>query len=76
MNIPIRQSELNRIAFAGNFNALPYYTRKNIAALALNAAGRRQEAFLLEINNPNAIAGITYILDAPLRPARPGVVLL
>lgn len=76
MNIPIRQTELNRIGFTGDFNALRYYDRKNVAALALNAAGRKQEAFLLEINNPNAIAGITYILDTPLRPTRPGVVLL
>lgn len=76
MNIPIRQTELNRIGFTGDFNALRYYDRKNIATLALNAAGRTFEAKLLEINNTNAIAGITYVRDTPLSPTRPGVVLL
>ncbi len=73
--ISIRQSELNRVGFTGDFNALRYYERKRIAALALNAVGRNQEAFLLEINNPNAVGSIVYVNDTPLRTSRPGQVL-
>ena len=67
MNIPIRQSELNRVGFAGDFTRLGYYQRKRVAALTLNAVGRQEEAFLLEINNPNAVSGITYVNDTPSR---------
>ena len=67
MNIPIRQSELNRAGFTGDFPRLAYYERKRVAALTLNAVGRQQEAFLLEINNPNAVSGITYVNDTPSR---------
>lgn len=70
--IAIRQSELNRIGFTGNFNLLRREDRKKIAALTLSAVGRTQEAFLLEINNPNAVASITYVNDTPLRAGSPG----
>jgi hypothetical protein len=43
-----------------------------VAALTLSAVGRTQEAFLLEINNPNAVASITYVNDTPLRAGSPG----
>lgn len=74
MNNPIyiRQSELNRVGFGGNFMTLRYYEKKRIAALTLSAVGRVSEATLLELNNPNAVASITYINDTPLRPVRPG----
>lgn len=65
MNIPIRQTELDRAGFTGHFPSLSYYHRKRVAALTLNAVGRGQEAFLLEINNPNAVSGITYVDDKP-----------
>jgi hypothetical protein len=67
VNIPIRQTELNRAGFSGDFTRLGYYQRKRVAALTLNAVGRKQEAFLLEINNPNAVSGITYVDDTPSR---------
>lgn len=65
MNIPIRQTELERAGFNGHFPSLSYYERKRVAALTLNAMGRSQEAYLLEINNPNAVSGITYVDDKP-----------
>ena len=71
MNLPIRQSELNAVGFTGYFPALDYRQRKEVAAMTLNRVGRRQDAFLLEINNVNAVRGITYIADTtPLRAGR------
>ena len=71
MNLPIRQSELNAVGFTGYFPALDYRQRKEVAAMTLNKVGRRQDAFLLEINNVNAVRGITYIADTtPLRAGR------
>jgi hypothetical protein len=71
MNLPIRQSELNAVGFTGYFPALGYRQRKEVAAMTLNRVGRRQDAFLLEINNVNAVRGITYIADTtPLRAGR------
>ena len=70
MNLPIRQSELNAVGFTGYFPALGYRQRKEVAAMTLNRVGRRQDAFLLEINNVNAVRGITYIADTP--PLRAG----
>jgi dihydrodipicolinate synthase/N-acetylneuraminate lyase len=71
MTLPIRQSELNAVGFTGYFPALDYRQRKEVAAMTLNTVGRRQDAFLLEINNVNAVRGITYIADTtPLRAGR------
>jgi hypothetical protein len=71
MTLPIRQSELNAVGFTGYFPALDYRQRKEVAAMTLNRVGRRQDAFLLEINNVNAVRGITYIADTtPLRAGR------
>ena len=71
MNLPSRQSELNAVGFTGYFPALDYRQRKEVAAMTLNRVGRRQDAFLLEINNVNAVRGITYVADTtPLRAGR------
>ena len=71
MNLPIRQSELNAVGFTGYFPTLDYRQRKEVAAMTLNRVGRRQDAFLLEINNVNAVRGITYVADTtPLRAGR------
>ena len=71
MTLPIRQSELNVVGFTGYFPALDYRQRKEVAAMTLNKVGRRQDAFLLEINNVNAVRGITYVADTtPLRAGR------
>lgn len=70
MTLPIRQSELNAAGFAGDFPALDWNQRKQVAALTLNRVGRRSDAFLLEINNVNAVRGITYVADVP--PLRAG----
>jgi hypothetical protein len=71
MTLPIRQSELNAVGFTGYFPALDYRQRKEVAAMTLSQVGRRQDAFLLEINNVNAVRGITYIADTtPLRAGR------
>ena len=43
---------------------------EEVAALTLNRVGRTQDAFLLEINNVNAVQGITYVADVP--PLRAG----
>jgi hypothetical protein len=63
MTIPIRQSELNAVGFPEYFPALNWRDRRNVAAMTLRRLGRNQEAFLLEINNMNAVSGITYIAD-------------
>lgn len=65
MTLPIRQSELNAVGFAGYFPALNYNQRKQVAAMTLNRVGRKSDAFLLEINNVNAVRGITYVADVP-----------
>jgi hypothetical protein len=70
MTLPIRQSELNAVGFTGYFPALDWNRRKQVAALTLNRVGRTQDAFLLEINNVNAVRGITYVADVP--PLRAG----
>ena len=70
MTLPIRQSELNAIGFTGYFPALSWNERKMVATMVLNRVGRRQDAFLLEINNVNAVNGITYVADVP--PLRAG----
>jgi len=71
MTLPIRQSELNAVGFTGYFPALDYRQRKEVAAMTLNRVGRRQDAFLLEINNVNAVRGIIYVADTtPLRAGR------
>lgn len=71
MTLPIRQSELNAVGFTGYFPALDYRQRKEVAAMTLNRVGRRQDAFLLETNNVNAVRGITYVADTtPLRAGR------
>lgn len=70
MILPIRQSELNVAGFTGYFPALDWNQRKQVAAMTLNRVGRKSDAFLLEINNVNAVRGITYVADVP--PLRAG----
>jgi hypothetical protein len=71
MTLQIRQSELNAVGFSGYFPALGYCERKQVAAMTLNRVGRKSDAFLLEINNVNAVRGITYVADTtPLRTVR------
>ena len=70
MTLPIRQSELNAAGFTGYFPALDWRQRRDIAAMTLNRVGRKEDAFLLEINNVNAVRGITYVADVP--PLRAG----
>ena len=65
MTLPICQSELNAAGFTGYFPALSWNERKQVAAMTLNRVGRTQDAFLLEINNVNAVRGITYVADVP-----------
>ena len=65
MTIPIRQSELNAVGFPEYFPSLNWRDRRNVAAMTLRRLGRNQEAFLLEINNVNAVNGVTYVADAP-----------
>lgn len=71
MTLPIRQSELLAAGFAGDFSRLPWRDRRDVATTTLLAVGRTREAYLLEINNLNAVRGITYVADVPLR-AGPG----
>ena len=73
MILPIRQSELNAAGYNGNFPALNWRDRRDVATRTLLAVGRVQDAYLLEINNMNAVRGITYVADTPLR-AGPGPV--
>jgi len=63
--ILIRQSELNRLGYSGNFATATWLVRRNLASLVLRARGDIQTALLLELNNPVAIAKITYVNDAP-----------
>lgn len=70
MTIEIRQSDLERIGFQGDFAALRRPEKAQVAAMALHATGRSRQAFLLEINNPGAIAGIVYVPDGPALPRR------
>ncbi len=65
MTIPIHQSELNAVGFPGYFPNLPYSQRIKVAAAVLDRVGRDEEAFLLQINNFNAIQGIVYVADVP-----------
>lgn len=65
MTIAIRQSTLNALGIRKDFEKLSWSERRNTAAAVLLATGRRQDAFLLEINNPIAIRSITYVADAP-----------
>jgi hypothetical protein len=66
MTIPIRQSELNATGEQVIFPNLSWSGRRDTAARVLRRVGRNKEAFLLEINNVNAIAGITYVNDSPI----------
>ena len=70
MILPIRQSELNAVGYQGNFTDLNWDDRKMVATMVLNSVGRHQDAFLLGINNPNAVRGITYIYDTNFRAGR------
>jgi hypothetical protein len=63
--ILIRQSELNRLGYPGDFATDTWLNRRNVASLVLRARGDIQTALLLELNNPVAIAKITYANDAP-----------
>jgi hypothetical protein len=65
MTIAIRQSTLNALGMTQDFPRLSWRERRNVATAVLLQTGRRQEAFLLEINNPIAIRSITYVADAP-----------
>lgn len=74
MTIEITDAMLAAIGFSGRFDLLPYYERKRVASLALDAAGRRREAFLLEINNPNAVSAVVYRPGPVFRRSMPGAV--
>lgn len=67
MTLLVHQSELNAAGFNGDFSRLDWRSRRDVAARTLLAVGREREAYLLEINNLNAIRGITYVADTPLR---------
>lgn len=70
MILPIRQSELNAVGYMGNFTDLNWNDRKMVATMVCNSVGRHNDAFLLEINNPNAVRGITYVYDTDFRAGR------
>ncbi len=61
--ILIRKSELQALGFFGNFEDLNWLTRRNLSALVLRNRGDVAGALLLELNNPNAIAKITFVND-------------
>jgi hypothetical protein len=63
--ILIRQSELIQLGYSGDFASANWATRRNLASLVLRRRGDIQTALLLELNNPVAIAKITYVNDAP-----------
>lgn len=71
MTIAIRQSTLNALGMRQDFSRLSWRERRNVATAVLLATGRRQDAFLLEINNPIAVRSITYVADAPPLTAQP-----
>lgn len=71
MTIAIRQSTLNALGMRQDFPRLSWRERRNVATAVLLATGRRQDAFLLEINNPIAVRSITYVADAPPLTAQP-----
>lgn len=71
MTIAIRQSTLNALGMRQDFSRLSWRERRNVAAAVLLATGRRQDAFLLEINNPIAVRSITYVADVPPLTAQP-----
>jgi hypothetical protein len=54
----------------GNFTDLNWNDRKMVATMVCNSVGRHDDAFLLEINNPNAVRGITYVYDTDFRAGR------
>ena len=61
--ILIRQSELDSVGFQGYFPDASWSVRRGVASLVLRARGDVQTALLLELNNPVAIAKITYVND-------------
>jgi len=67
VTIPIRQSELDAAGVRAPFPLLGWRDRRDVAARTLLAVGRSNEARLLQINNPNAVAGIVYVDDVPRR---------
>lgn len=71
MTIAIRQSTLNALGMRQDFSRLSWRERRNVATAVLLATGRRQDAFLLEINNPIAVRSITYVADVPPLTAQP-----
>lgn len=71
MTITIRQSALNALGMRQDFPRLSWRERRNVATAVLLATGRRQDAFLLEINNPIAVRSITYVADVPPLTAQP-----
>jgi hypothetical protein len=60
----IFQSQLNATG-NGNipFPSLGREDRKRVAAQTFRALGLNHQAILLEINNPNAVAGLKYVQD-------------
>jgi hypothetical protein len=63
MTIAIRQSTLNALGMTQDFPNLRWRERRDVTTAVLLATGRKQDAFLLEINNPVAVRSITYVLD-------------
>lgn len=71
MTIPIFSSELLAAGIRGaQWQVMSFRERKIIATRILSQradARSRQNAQLLEINNPNAVAGLRLVLDTPGR---------
>lgn len=61
--ILIRQTELDALGYQGFFPDASWSDRRGLASLVLRARGDIQTALLLELNNPVAIAKITYVND-------------
>lgn len=59
----ITQSAMNRLGFNAPWSAYGYRTQLDIAARVLRATGRTDDALLIELNNPVAIAKIRYVAD-------------
>jgi len=67
MTIPVYQSDLNRMGITIPWGNISRPDRQRIASIALRERGDNRTAFLLEINNPNAVAAITYVNNMPQR---------
>ena len=64
-NYEVRQSQLNQFGIVQDFPKLDWRNRRNLAIWIFLHTGRTSEAQFLEMNNPLAIAKVTYVQDAP-----------